>query len=148
MYLWPRKWESWQVLPALLSVLGYFLFMSLPNPMGLVLKQLFPGWLATYTPSTFLKGVFIKDRNGDLHWASTGRYTPKFISEFYDFILILAAGISFVVGWYSALINALSFLNELQSALTLLITGNFYGFIMGYVASKDRKVHTGLFGLF
>ncbi len=55
-------------------------------------------------------------------------------------LLILAMVYSAIIGWYSAALNVMSILTEVQSTLVILVSGNFYGFLMGYIASKDRSV--------
>ena len=138
-----RRWKVIQIYPAVLSIIAYLTLMSLPAPVGLILMQLFPGWFVTYTPSALLKGFFIKDNRGKLHWADSGQYTSKFFSRIYDLLLFLAMICSTVVGWYSAALNVVSVLTEIQSAIAILVSGNFYGFLMGYYASKNRRIHTG-----
>lgn len=140
-----RRWKPWQILPPVLSVAAYLVLTALPDPLGMILVQLLPGWFAAYTPSTLLKGLFVRDRRGRLHWATSGQYTPKLLSEVYDCFMLLMAVCSFIVGWYTAALNALSVLSEIQAAMTVLLSGGGYGLLMGHVASMDREVYPSPF---
>jgi len=144
VYTLGRRWKTWQMFVPVISIIGYLLLTTLPDPIGILLRQLFPGWFLSYTPATLLKGLFKKDRRNRLHWTTSGQVTSKEVQFLYDYLLILSSVISFFIGWYGAVSQAITLLNEVQAAITLLVSGNFYGFFMGFVASEDRRIYSGI----
>ena len=113
--------------------------MTLPSHIGYIARILFPGWLASYTPSALLTMLFVHDKGWVKKlWDNSplGYYDKQW---YWRFALIVEVAV--IALGYIAVVNQVLFvLTELQTIFTLAMSGNVLGLLMGYLTTRNWDI--------
>lgn len=129
-----RNWHPLQVFIPFIPLFAMIALSLVPSELRPVIELLFPGWLAAYTPSVLLTGLFIR-QNGWMYWALT--QSTILNQDMVDFLSLLIA-LATCVGGYLLVINqVITILTTAQTFIVILSSGNVLGLLMGYLATLD-----------